>query len=149
MKSENKVRFKQVAVFGREDLNIDIFVTKDSDLCTEMFKAMYPKDKQIIDTFEEYLNVYGFVCSGATKEKPFLILYLRELKQGVVVHELIHVLFALQNIIGLEITKEAEEWVARMGERLFNDIMNKKDYATFSREDIKNKLHKTYLKGKR
>ena len=44
---------------------------------------------------------------------------------------------------------KAEEWVARMGERLFNDIMNKKDYATFSREDIKNKLHKTYLKGKR
>jgi hypothetical protein len=149
---EDKIRIKEIAPWGQDkDTRLRVLVSRDLDLCRELINAMYHKSiaDQMTEGFDDVQKLNGFVFSGATQHDYCLLMYLKDFNHGVIVHETIHVLFALERLVGVEITKEAEEWIARMGEQIFNSVIQKDTYKTFTRQDIESKRHLQHFRRAR
>ena len=121
------MRFKEIRLYPTE-FTLDIYITEDASLLTEIFENRYGADEDFILTLDTdiCLSFETDIGSELRGHKAFVII-LKKLEPYIVVHELIHLMWQLNETINIEMNKDSQEWQALFMEYLTNEIL-KDDY---------------------
>jgi hypothetical protein len=63
------------------------------------------------------------------KGSEHIVCIINVFRKGIIAHEIIHILFYLNEITGVQINTTSDEWSAYMVEYLLNEIMDLKTYS--------------------
>lgn len=105
--------------------NLDVIVGTDLDQIAEYFTTRYgpPKEDHRKHAHGNWVTTMESSEESELKGENRIVLKLEDLKnKGIIIHELIHVLFHLQNKTAIEISYESQEWIAIFMERTWNEL---------------------------
>jgi len=113
---------------------LDVIVTKNMDR-----KACDFMSKRYGANWESYYNdastdsvctIHGTESSELGSRTRFVMILRGLSEKKIIVHELIHVLYRLEEHIGMEINANSQEWQALMMEYLFDETCKVEKYKT-------------------
>lgn len=135
-----KISFYEIALFPTDFL-LDVIITKSEEVAREFIFNRY---EELIGDFQvnpEEIFLNSILVLELPTNKKFsdtrIVLILEDLKDGATLsHELIHVLWALSDLVGIEINSDSQEWQAHMMSYLYDQIISipKKIDDNFKRE---------------
>lgn len=114
---------------------LDVFITNDDELLRKTFNKFYGIDT--VEMIEKGITADDSVTHiKSTEESKFkgsirIVMILRDFDSAITFHEIIHVLFRLELLSGININSDSQEWVACMAEYIYNQY-NINDYSTIN-----------------
>lgn len=118
-----KTLFKEIRLLPTH-FDLDVLVSSCEKTARLFISERYldfPGDnEQVINT----VNVLPLEVNNKQCE-PRILLVLENLRdKAILAHELIHVLWALSELVGTEMSKDSQEWQAHMVSYLFQEIID-------------------------
>ena len=116
------LKFKEIQLCP-VDHKMDIIVSEDKNDIIKFTKKRYgwkPSKREQVNDLVYYIRT-GKKCG--LKQQTRIVLVLRKLDIGVIVHELIHVLWLLDEHFNIEMTTNSQEWQACMMEYLYKQVI--------------------------
>ena len=111
---------------------LDVIVTSSRKKAINYQVKTYGLKKALLKEEKQHLNTVSTIISGAKtsrKGETRIVLILdSKANKGVVVHELMHVMWHMSKRSGTEMNYESQEWQALMIEHLFNKVTSRKGY---------------------
>ena len=112
------------------EFDLDVWVCNDESKLIKRFKKRYGGTKS------EYYDIVTANCmlrfdsseDSEMKGKTVFVMILQELKDHVIVHEIVHLLWQMNERIGIEMNANSQEWQAYMSDYVFSSIMAIKSY---------------------
>ena len=125
------IKFKEIRLYPSV-FTLDVYITEDASCLTEMFEERYGSDEDFILTLDtdiclSFETEFGSTLDG---DRVFVII-LKHLEPYIVAHELIHLLWQLNQTIGTNMNIESQEWQALFIEYITGEIL-KDNYDTKS-----------------
>lgn len=120
------ILFKEIPIPMCDDWVLDVIICNTPSKMPQFMRKRYGWS---IESWEEdqqsftwpHVTTINKKISGGTERIP--VLFLRKKIDHVVVHELIHVMWRLHELIELEMTISSQEYQARMFETLYREVM--------------------------
>jgi len=105
--------------------SLDVIVGTDADQIATFCAARYGYSKEYHeeDADGDWVSRFDSKEDSELKGERRIIMKLRDLKnKGIMIHELMHVLFYLEKATAIEINWSSQEWVAIFMERTWNEL---------------------------
>jgi len=107
--------------------HLDVFLGGTKDERNELMLSLFGIPDELPNA-DDYVHVMQSTKRAQYKGHKRIILVVEKLDAKVVVHEMMHVLWRANVLIGYEMNYESQEWQATFMEYLFVEIMDKKGY---------------------
>lgn len=117
-----KLKFKEIQLFPTE-FYLDVLVTHQEKIALEFLQERY-LDVPLEDK-EQILDTVRVLPLGRSINlcEPRIVLTLSNIKdKAVLAHEIVHIIWALSDIVGFEMNTNSQEWQAHMMSFLFREI---------------------------
>jgi hypothetical protein len=118
------MKFKEIHLLPTK-FSLDVWVCDDLDELSAAFHVRYGAS---VEYYKGDLHPDAVQIIGSTRESECLgakviVMNISELDAGVVLHEVIHAVFKLSKITGIEICQKSQEWVAYFVENIYEEIL--------------------------
>lgn len=134
-------KFKSIRLFPTlfylDVILVEELIEENKLLLVDYLHKRYGASKEYYLEDEESGKSLNYVCMITSTDKAEVegtkvLLRLTELNPDIVVHEVIHILWKMNQLCDLEINESSEEWQAYTAEYLFSEILNNEGYETIS-----------------
>jgi hypothetical protein len=121
------MKFKEIRLYPSV-FTLDVYVVDDASKLTDLFEERYGADEDFILTLHTNLCLsFDTDVNSELKGNRVFVIIFDEIRPNIVSHELIHLMWQLSEVIGIELNTHSQEWQALFMEYLTSEIL-KDDY---------------------
>jgi len=109
---------------------LDVYVTDDTSTLSEVFELLYGADDDFIASLHPDLCItFDTDADSLRKGDIAFVIILKDLNPSIVAHETFHLLWHMEEIVGIEVRDESQEWCALFQEYIISKILEPDDYV--------------------
>jgi hypothetical protein len=121
------MKFKEIPLLPTKFL-LDVWICDNLNELSEAFHVRYGASVEYYkgDLHPDAVQVIQSTVDSECKGSKMIVMNMQELQDTVVLHEVVHVVFKLSKITGIEISYKSQEWVAYFVEYIYEEILKMK-----------------------
>lgn len=123
MKKESKVYFKEIVLLPIH-IKMHAWIVNDQERMAQLFHEAYGAEKEY---YYDEITPFQVCVISSTDDSKFkgeriIVLNILKLDLKVLVHEINHVFYKLNKMIGQKMTQSNQEWHSYMLEHLYDQL---------------------------
>jgi hypothetical protein len=116
--------FKSIPLLPTK-FSLDVWICDDLDELSAAFSVRYGASVEYYkgDLRPDAVEVISSTEASESRGDKVIVMNMQKLDAVIVLHEVIHVVFKLSKITGIEICQKSQEWVAYFVEYIYEEIL--------------------------
>ncbi len=112
------MKHKEIRLYPTQWM-LDVWVCDDLDELAKSFAKVYGAS---VEHYQDMLSPNQVCWIGKPTGERRIVMNIEEANHAIIAHELIHVIFKLSDLSGIEVNQDSQEWVANLMHYLWEEM---------------------------